>query len=136
MGEHEIPNHVRAFVTEHVDSVLQLELLLLLRSDAGRRWSAAELAQELRIDAAWAAGQLDELCRHGLLHCEPADRPTYRFAPKSPDLDRTVADLAEAYAHRRVTVIGLIFSKPIEKLRTFADAFRIRKDDKDPDPRP
>ena len=28
----------------------------------------------------------------------------------------------------RVTVIGMIFSKPIDKIRSFADAFRIRKD--------
>jgi hypothetical protein len=33
---------------------------------------------------------------------------------------------------RRVTVINSIYSKPIDKIRTFADAFRLRKDE-DPD---
>jgi len=36
-----------------------------------------------------------------------------------------------SYADRRVTVIGLIFSKPVDKIRSFADAFRIRKDRSD-----
>jgi hypothetical protein len=128
MGEQELPNHVKAFVTEHIDSVLQLELLLQLRADPQRRWAAAGLASELRIDAAWAARELDDLCRRGLLKCDPSAPPEYRYAP-APELDRTVTDLADAYATRRVTVIGLIFSKPIDKLRSFADAFRIRQDD-------
>ncbi len=36
--------------------------------------------------------------------------------------------LAEGYAERRVTVINLLFSKPVERIRTFADAVRLRKD--------
>ena len=45
-----------------------------------------------------------------------------------PELDQAVVRLAKDYAERRVTVITLIFSKPVDKLRTFADAFRLRKD--------
>ena len=30
-----------------------------------------------------------------------------------------------------MTVINLIFSKPVDKIRTFADAFRLRKDEDD-----
>ena len=44
------------------------------------------------------------------------------------DLHRAVAGLAREYAARRVTVIGLIFSKPVDKIRSFADAFRLRRD--------
>jgi hypothetical protein len=46
----------------------------------------------------------------------------------TPALDAAVAQLAKDYAERRVSVITLIFSKPVDKLRTFADAFRLRKD--------
>jgi len=51
-----------------------------------------------------------------------------RYAPAPPALDATVVQLARDYAERRVTVITMIFSKPVDKLRTFADAFRFRKD--------
>ena len=131
MGEQELPSHVKTFLMEHIDSVLQLELLLLLQADPQRQWRAADLAQELRIDPAWAAAQLDDLCSRGLIECQFGPPASYRYAPRSAELDRTVADVAETYAARRVSVIGLIFSKPIDRIRTFADAFRIRKDPKE-----
>jgi hypothetical protein len=55
----------------------------------------------------------------------------FRYAPRTPDLAGAVEELAQAYADRRVSVIGLIFAKPTDKLRSFADAFRIRKDRSD-----
>jgi len=108
--------------------VVQLELLLLLQASAGRAWTAAAVAQQLRIDPSWTAGQLSELVARGL--AAPAtDAPdAFRYAPTPPGLDGTIVQLAKDYAERRVTVITLIFSKPVDKLRTFADAFRLRKD--------
>lgn len=130
MGEEAIQPHVRAFIAGHVDSVLQLELLLLLAAPAhaARDWSAADLAHELRIDPAWVEGQLKAMSAQGLLDAGAATAAAYRYHPRSTELAQAVSDLARAYADRRVTVIGLIFAKPTEKLRTFADAFRIRKD--------
>ena len=120
------------FLTEHIDSVLELELLLLLRSDPARSWSATELAQHLKIDPAFAAAQLDNFHQRKLL-ARDASRTAesdaaYRYAPASADLDATVAAVAAAYTSHRVSIIGLIFSKPTSNLKTFADAFRIRKD--------
>jgi hypothetical protein len=43
-------------------------------------------------------------------------------------LDRTASDLARLYPERRFTIIEIIFSKPNDKIRSFADAFRIRRD--------
>jgi len=127
-AEEAIPQPVRAFIAAHVESVLQLELLLLLHAQAPRPWTADELARELRIDAAWASAQLASLAGAGVLDAGAADPPAYRYAPRTPQLDAAVAGLARAYAARRVTVIGLIFSKPVAKIRSFADAFRFRKD--------
>ena len=42
---------------------------------------------------------------------------------------KVVAAVADAYAERRYTVIDVIFSKPAERIRVFADAFRLRQDD-------
>lgn len=123
-----ISQDVRALIVERIDSVVHLELLLLLQANPSRAWTAAEVAQQLRIEPSWAMGQLGELASRGLL-APAADVPdAFRYAPNSPDLDRTVAQLSKDYAERRVTVITLIFSKPVDKLRTFADAFRLRKD--------
>ena len=128
MDDRGISQDVRTLIIERIDSVVHLELLLLLHANAGRAWTAADVAQELRIDASWAAGQLGELAARGLL-APAADQPgAFRYAPGSPELDAAVTQLAKDYTERRVTVITLIFSKPVDKLRSFADAFRLRKD--------
>jgi hypothetical protein len=121
---------VRSLIVERIDSVVQLELLLLLHANPARAWSAGDVAQELRIDPTWAGGQLGELVGHGLIAPASTEDPrTYRYAPAAGSpLDAAVAQLARDYAERRVTIITLIFSKPVDKLRSFADAFRLRKD--------
>jgi hypothetical protein len=53
--------------------------------------------------------------------------PTYRYAPP-PELHRSIAGLVETYRERRVSVINLVYSRPSDAIRSFADAFRLRKD--------
>ena len=50
-----------------------------------------------------------------------------QYAPRSAELDRVVARLADTYRERRVAVVSLIASKPIDNVRAFSDAFRLRK---------
>ena len=135
MGDDGIPARVKQFITEHVDSVMQLELLLMLAGPEARPWTAAELAQQLRVDAGWVDTTLRALAAGGLVAVtDGAAAPAgaqFRYAPRTPDLAAAVNELGAAYADRRVTVIGLIFAKPTDKLRSFADAFRLRKDKTD-----
>jgi hypothetical protein len=42
-------------------------------------------------------------------------------------MEAAVDGLAESYAKYRVAVIALIFSKPSERVRTFSEAFRLRR---------
>lgn len=128
MAQNEIPKEVLAFLADHISSVVELEALLLLHGTAGRAWTAGEIARELRIDAAWPATQLQGLCDKGILSCGTGSEAVYTFDPKVAGVRATVDALAHAYADRRVTIIGLIFSKPVDKLKSFSDAFRLRKD--------
>jgi len=129
----DLPEGVQRLIAEHIDSVEQLEILLLLHKDAARAWSAEAVARELRVSHISAGDRLKELMRAGILvRVEGAGSgPEYRYAPESPKLEESVSGLEKAYSERRVTVINLIFSKPVDKIRTFADAFRLRKDDDD-----
>ena len=132
MAENGITSRVKQFLADHVDSVMHLEVLLLLAGQAGKVWTASELAQQLRIDVAWVDAQLRALVAGGLASVDDAGPggagPGFRYAPRTAELGATVDELARAYADRRVTVIGLIFSKPVDKIRSFADAFRLRKE--------
>jgi predicted ArsR family transcriptional regulator len=122
-----IPREVEQLIAEHISSIEQLEILLLLFRESSRRWTAEDVAKELRIHAASAATRLAALTAHGFLRAEAAPAPVYLYQPVSSALDEAVGGLAAAYAERRVTVIGLIFSKPLDNIRVFADAFRLKK---------
>jgi hypothetical protein len=130
-----IPARVKQFITDHVDSVMQLEVLLLLAAPDSRAWTASELAQQMRVDAAWVDATLRTMAAKGLVSVNDGagagGAAQFKYDPRTAELGAAVNELADAYADRRVTVIGLIFAKPTDKLRSFADAFRLRKDRSD-----
>jgi hypothetical protein len=131
-----ISSPVRALIAEHIESVVDLESLLVFQREATGAWDAADLARELRIDEGFAARELLALARARFI--VPAEStssppspssPRYRYAPATPALDEAVRQLALDYAARRVSVIELIYAKPAAgPLQSFADAFRIRKE--------
>jgi hypothetical protein len=126
-----LPEVVRRLVAERIDSIAQLELLLLLHGSAPAEWDAKGIAAELRLDPTWAAEELAKLCRRGLCAETAEDAGRYRFAPASPELANAVALLDASYADRRVAIVALIYGKPVEPIREFAEAFRIRKEESD-----
>lgn len=119
------------FVAEHIHSLHQLEVLLLLQRTAPRAWTAAQVAAELRTNPTSAATTLADLTRRGLLKAV-GQEPTYAYAPDTPDMDAAVVALAQMYEERRHAVIDLVYSKPdkLESIRAFADAFRVRGKDR------
>lgn len=121
---------MRRLIADSIDSVEQLEILLLLLQHPARTWTAEEVARELRISPLSAGDRLEDLAHDALL-ARVKGEEEYRYAPGSAALDEAVRGLATAYTERRVTVINLIFSKPVDKIRTFADAFRLRKKEDD-----
>src|SRR4051794_27015860 len=98
---------------------MQLEMLLLIAAEPQRAWTAKDLAELLRIDPAWVDSQLRAMGGGGLVAQQPDPAAAFRFEPRSAELSQAVDALAKTYADRRVTVIGLIFAKPIDKIRSF-----------------
>lgn len=123
-----IPPHVKTLILDHIDSVGQLDVLLLLQRDPKKKWRAASVASELRTDPTWAMDQLEILHARGLLQTIPGPEPAYFYHPSTPALEDAIRGLARAYAERRVSIINIIISKPDDRIQVFADAFRLRKD--------
>lgn len=120
---------VHRFLYHNIDSVEQLEVLLHLRRSPERGWTADEVARELYSHPSSVQHRMSSLAGRGLLReLEPA---CFQYAPRSRELHDTVSAVAEAYRERRVAVITLIASKPIENVRAFSDAFRIRRKKED-----
>jgi len=127
----ELPIGVKAFIAEHIHSVEQLEVLLLLRTDPSKEWSAEAVSREIRSNPTSAAHRLSGLYAHGLLEVRQDSEPLYRYSPRTKELEKSVTMLAHAYTLYRVKIVELIYSRPKDRLLTFADAFRLKKESKD-----
>ena len=105
-----IPEPVRRFVRDQIHSAGQLEVLLLLRAAPNREWSVEEVARAQVATVHMAERHLEDLQRRRLV-LAVGHPPRYRYGPSAGVTD-VIDALADAYATRRVTVIGLIFSTP------------------------
>ena len=121
-----IPEEARHLIVRHIHSVAQLELLLYLRGLEGETATAASVAKEQRIGTDMASDILADLTKRGF--AIEKDEGGFAYRP-SPTLAQHVDALADAYSTFRVTIINLIFSKPSESVQSFADAFRVRREE-------
>jgi hypothetical protein len=120
-----LPESVRAFILKYLDSVAQLEALLLAHSTVAQTWDVAQLARRLYISEREAEGVLQALHRRGLVTREEM---AYRYGPVPDTLRADVDALAAAYPRFLIPISNLVHSKPAASLREFADAFKLRED--------
>jgi predicted transcriptional regulator len=130
MTPQDVPEEAKRLLADHITSVEQLEILLLLRRRPEGVWTPQTVAQELRTSESSASKRLAALRARGLVAMDDGEG-VFRYRPANERLGRSVDSLADAYAERPYRVIELIFSKPIDDLRVYADAFRLRKEDSD-----
>jgi hypothetical protein len=119
-----IPEAVRNFIFEYIDSIDLLEVMLLLRIQRDRSWSAKQVSDELRTNPDSAATRLVDLKNFGILQDQGGSPPTYVYSPMTNDLENVVKDLAELYKIHRHQVYELIFSS-LKKSRKFLDTFTV-----------
>ena len=124
MPSDEIPDDLRDFIVTQIDSIAQLEALLLLKENPERDWTSENCASRLYIPETEAAVLLSTLAGRGFLD---ASENAYRFNCQTPEQADFVRRLAELYRQRLITVTNLIHSKQ-NRIQEFADAFRLRKD--------
>ena len=120
-----LPEDVHRFLHQNIDSVEQLEVLLLLWRTPERGWSSDEVATAVYSHPSSVVRRLALLLGQGLLR--EREQGCYQYAPRTADLHDIVTRLDHVYRERRVAVITLIASKPIENIRAFSDAFRFRR---------
>ncbi|HYF60240.1 MAG TPA: hypothetical protein VEA81_14920 [Burkholderiaceae bacterium] len=119
-----IPDDVAAWVVSTLRSVVDLEAVLLLRADPGRRWTAADVSERLYVGLPEAAEVLDYLTARGLASVDGEAR---RYDPGVP-ADGMVGRVATLYSTHLIAVTRLIHERPSSRVQQFADAFRLRKE--------
>lgn len=114
------------FVQVHLPSVDAAELLLVAFHDPEVAWKAREAIERLPAGANMTEGDAAKLLQGfqaaGLLDS------SLRYRPASAELGGFVQTLAKAYEERPVTLIRLVYALRDRKIRSFADAFKLRKD--------
>ena len=121
-----IRDDVLRFVRGSIKSVWMLDLLLLMRRGGDRAWPLDELARDLRGNRTLVLDVLSGLGKAGLVETDEAGN--YRYRPASEETDALVAELERIYKERPLALIREIISTPNEKIQSFADAFRLKKD--------
>lgn len=128
MAEADIPVEVKRFLAKYIQSLFQLEVLLLLQAHPVRPWTAERVDHETRIGLQSVRGLLAMFEKRGLLSVSQDPEISYRYQPETEELDQAVKLLAVTYKERRVKVTNFIYSSPLDEIRGFAEAFRLRKD--------
>jgi len=128
MADDLIPHDVKQFIVDKIDSVAELEGLLLFSRHPETEWDIQALAQRLYTTPQQTENVLAHLYSLGFLAVKEGEPNTYRYQPGSPALAEMVKGVAEVYSKYLVPVTNLIHSKPPQtKVQQFADAFKFRK---------
>jgi len=115
------------FLQRCVANVDAAELLLSLAKNPDRSWEIAELQRQLAPSTVSDADVLR--CLDALLQSQVIARDAdqrFRYLPSRAH-DAHVATLSRLYLERPVTLFRVIYALRDSKLRTFADAFKLRE---------
>jgi hypothetical protein len=128
MSDPDFPEALRSFIRDNIPDVDAAELLLLLARNPERRFDLHTLLSELSstaVTAPIARKHLALLQERGLVVSTQAS--TYQYIPSSPQIDQAVQALTRVYDERPVTMVRVIYALRDERIRSFADAFRIKR---------
>jgi hypothetical protein len=111
------------FLQSTISAVEAAELLLALRREPERWWTPADALAA--VNAPEGARYLDVMRERGVIAADAQGRVQYR--PQSEALTAHARTLEKVYRERPVTLIRVIYGLRDSKIRSFADAFRLRR---------
>ena len=116
---------MRALIDRHLPSMDHVQVLLHLHRvrEGGH---AEDVARAVELQTPVVAAALRDLASSGLLEQEPESG---RYRLRLPDPAETLAleELDALYNTRPVTLVRALYDRPATALRSFSDAFRLRK---------
>jgi hypothetical protein len=117
-----------SFIQRAVPTVEAADLLLILSAQPETWWSVTELAARLRPGLMLTDSEVAryvEIFQKNRLLDSGADK-RFRYRPETEQLNADVQTLTQAYRERPVTLIRMIYAFRDAKIRSFADAFKLR----------
>lgn len=120
-----LSENLERFIRERLPSTEQIEIVLLLRADPERAWSAPEVSQQLGTPPESTAMRLFLLASNGIVAFDGSGGvPRYRYTGGDEAL---MTELAQVYESRPGVVYDIVGAPARDPLRSFADAFKLKK---------
>lgn len=113
-------------IRDRLPSKEQIEIVLLLRTNRDRSWTAPDVSRELGTPQESTAMRLFLLASNGVVLFEGSGVPSYRYAG-SGEIEGLLAELAEIRANRPEALIGIVDGAAPDPVRSFADAFKMKR---------
>jgi hypothetical protein len=128
MSDEIIPDDIRQFIMQSIDSIAHMEALLLFRNQPETQWDAVAIARRLYMTEKQVQSVLDQFVNRSIISRLPGKTPLYQYKPSSQELAAIIDKTVNFYGRFLVPITHLIHSKAQTRVQAFADAFRIRKD--------
>jgi DNA-binding transcriptional ArsR family regulator len=126
MAELELPSELRELIRARLSSIEQVDVLMYLLRSGGER-TVGEVASALGIARETAGMRLFLLSSAGLLDGNGSPEVRYGIAAAAAPLVPLLQTLATAYEADRNEVSQSLFQTAADPLRSFADAFKLKK---------
>jgi hypothetical protein len=129
MTDADLPREVRDLIIRQLHSMEEIEVLLLLAA-APSSFTLKEIRRGLRLpESEVPLPSIARLIKHRFITCDDSSGESrYSYGPADPGIRRAIDLLRVAYNERPVTLVRLVYNRP-SPAQSFADAFRIKKED-------
>ena len=124
MESPELSADIRSFLSRYIDSIGQLEALLLMFRNPDETFSSLSLAQRLYVSDESSIKILKMLERRGLVQLSAQG---YRYQAEFGQ-HHLVCELEQGYARHLIVITESIHAKSKNRIREFASAFKLRKE--------
>ena len=125
MAKESISESLREFLKEKIQTVLRLEVLLLLHGHRPRTFTATEIASRLGFESDTTAHELEQLEAIGVVVQSSSEETKYSYHPQNEKLESLIEQLALHYSKHRVPILSVMLAERPDRTRLFTEAFKI-----------
>ena len=124
-GKQQISDRLRRFLKESIQTVLRLEILLLLHDQQPRTFTVSGVANRLGFETDTTAAELEQLEAIGAVVQSKSYKTKYKYGPRNKTLESLIDQLALQYSKHRIPIMSVMLADHPDRTRLFAEAFRI-----------
>jgi hypothetical protein len=129
LEDNKIPEEIRVFTYKYITSLEQLEVLCQFVNNPNTELNSSMLNQTLKTNTSSIESRLEDLFNKGFLVLKNSEKKLYQYGPRTDQLHLEARKITQFYKDNYHSMINLIYSKPMDNIRSFADSFKLRKDD-------